>query len=780
MKYSYLYKLIILISFSGLFSSSIYAQQVEEKFIASIEVEGNLTVDAEMVKMLSRLYSKIYPVPVPVYAEDFAGAIEALWGYNYFSDVQVLAKNPEDKYLNIVIKIKELPSLNQIILVGNDKIEDEQILTALNFYRGEKVVPSRVYTRRQGVIDLYTEKGYLLAEIDGEVIELDEDGKVDIIYTISEGEKVKIENIDFRGNDSFSEKTLRKQLKKTKEDGWFRGGDFNKLEYDEDLKNLINYYKKEGYRDAEVISDSIYYTNNMTDMNIFITVEEGEKYYIRNIEFEGNEKFTTEELKLAVNLFKGDTYNYEKLLNGHVALGDLYYDIGYLYSQINIPEQPVAKDSIDIKFVILEGIPVHVNKIRIQGNSKTKEKVIRREITIKPGDIFNKNELIRSQQRLGLLNFFSQVMPNVMSVDEEKIDVVFDMEEKSTDTANMSAGYSQRDGMIGSLGLSMANVMGNGQQMYIDWQFGRIFRSFQIGFTEPWLFDTPTVAGFSLFDTRRGGDFYGFSMESKGATLRVGRRLRWPDEYFRGDWFFEYSRNRYFDVRSDIDLRNILINRMQTTRISVTQVFSRDRRINLKDPAIVAEFPRRGSSVSLATQFGGGILGGTENFIKHTFNSEWFTPTFMDFVLYQNLNVGFINMMGDENDISLQQLFFMGGSAMSIGTSLRGYKDRMVGPLSRDGYPLGGKAMMKYTTEMRFNVSTSPTVYGLVFAEAGNNWINKKFVDPFNLKRSAGLGVRLFMPMIGMIGIDFGYGFDNYELGKRVGWMPHFQFGRTF
>ena len=747
------------------------------KILGSIEVEGNTSISDDLIK----LYSELTPLPKAVFAEDFSNAVNKLWGLQSFSDIQIYSRNPKDRVVDIVIKVEELPSLNQIHLVGNKKIKEEKINEVIGLFPGKKIATVQVHRKIDEIKNLYISEGYLLAEVETETVINPETNRIDIVYTIDEGEKVTIEHISFTGNNNIRDKALRKQLSDTKENGLFKGGDFDRAKYEDDKKKLVTYYKNEGFRDAVVVSDSIYYSENQKDMSILINVEEGDRYYFRNIEFEGNEKFNDEDLVSMVGITKGENYNFEKLTKGRGVIEQFLYNDGHLFNRINFPERPVGKDSVDIQFVIYEGEPVKVNRVNITGNTKTNDKVIRRELKIKPGNIFNYALVERSQRDISILNYFSMVDMKIDVRDEENIDLNWVVEEKSTDTANMSAGFSQRDGIIGGLGLSMNNLLGNGQQLSLDWQFGKIFRSFQLTFSEPWLFDSQTLAGFSIFDIRRGGRFYGFNQESTGASLRIGRRLRWPDDFFRGDWIYSYSENSISDLEDDNDLKLFLINRLQTTQSAITQLITRDSRINLKYPALSAEFPSSGSTVSFATKFSGGLLGGTENFIKYKLNTEWYTPAIGDLVLYQNMQFGIIDVIGEQSNISLQELFFMGGTAIALGTGLRGYDERSVGPLSSSGNPLGGKTMIKLTTELRANLIRSPLIFGLLFAEAGNNWIDFDFVDPFDLKRSAGLGVRMVVPMLGMVGLDFAYGFDNLNAeGKSLGWKTHFVFGRGF
>ena len=768
--------LLVVLVYSSL-NAQISNGSRDPKILGSIEVEGNRTISDDLIK----LYSELMPLPKEVFAEDFSNAVNKLWNLQSFSDVQIYALNPADNVVDVMIKVEEYPSLNQIHIAGNKKVKEGDIKNLISLYAGQKISPSHVSSAIEKIKNLYIEKGYLLAILDAQSVVNKETNKVDVVYTINEGEKVKIEHINFSGNDNFNDKALRKQLGDTKENGLFRGGDFDRAKYEDDKKKLVGFYKKEGFRDAVVVSDSIYYSDDNKDMNLIIEIEEGDRYYFRNIEIIGNEKYDSDRIATVVGIEKGEGYNYDKLLRGRSQVEQLYYNNGHLFSTINIPERPVGEDSVDVQIAVYEGGPVKVNRINITGNTKTNDKVIRRELKIKPGYIFNYALIERSHRDISILNYFSFVDMKVDIRDEENVNLKWIVEERSTDTFNMSIGLSQRDGLVGGLGISMNNFIGNGQKLSLNWQFGQIFRTFQIGFTEPWLFDTQTLAGFSIFDIRRGGKFYGFNQQSTGASLQIGRRLRWPDDFFRGTWVYEYSQNSISNVEDDDDLQRFLINRLKTTRSSVMQVISRDSRINLKYPALSASFPSSGSTVRLSSKFSGGILGGTENFIKYELNSEWYAPAFWDLVLYNNVHLGLIDVYGEESNISLQELFFMGGSAMALGTSLRGYDERSVGPLSSSGNPLGGKTMMKLTTEIRKNVLPNPLVIGVLFAEAGNNWFDIDFVDPFDLKRSAGFGFRIAVPMMGMVGLDIGYGFDNLNAdGKSKGWKTQFRFGQGF
>jgi outer membrane protein insertion porin family len=366
--------------------------------------------------------------------------------------------------------------------------------------------------------------------------------------------------------------------------------------------------------------------------------------------------------------------------------------------------------------------------------------------------------------------------------DNKHVNLEVTVEEKSTDMANMSAGFSQRDGLIGSIGLAFNNFSlthpftgGDGQRLTFDWQFGRIYRSVSVGFTEPWLFNTPTLIGFSLFNTRTGGGFYPWDRRDIGGSVHIGRRFQWPDNFFRGDWIARYSNSQISNIRDpELLSRYVRSGALQNIQqMSITQIISRDSR---NQP----EFPTMGSVHSLSIQLSGGPLGGDAHYLKSIFTMEWFMPLPFNFVLYSKNKYGVIENIQQNSIIQFGEYFYLGGSGLGFAESLRGYDDGQVGPLTASGSPIGGKSMVINSLELRFPIAPNPTIFGLFFMEGGNSWETIGETDPFDLRRSVGAGVRLFMPMIGIIGIDFGYGFDHYNaLGRREGqWKVHFQFGK--
>lgn len=768
--------LVLPLLFSVLIVSGLHAQAGKGRSIkvASISVEGNQTADANFIKLNSGLTSG-----ATVTGEDIQKGIKQLWGLNLFSDIKVILDKEVDNAVYLTIRVVEYPRLEKIELEGNDKVKKKDIEKQLEFYKGQVLGPKEIRKAETRIKKLYQDKGYLLAEVNSSIRDGAQPARKILRVKINEGNKVVIEGIRFHDNKFFTNKKLRKQLKDTEENGFwfFGGGDFDTEKYAEDLKKLVAFYRKEGFRDAEVVRDSISYGPAKRDMFIDIWVNEGTRYYFGDITWQGNELYSSEILAQYLNFKKGDIYNKEKIERAvFERIGNLYYDAGYIYAGITPQEIPVGLDTVNVHFRVVEGNAVKIRKINIAGNTKTKEKVIRRQLRIHPGDTFSREALVRSQREIFILNYFADVRPDVQPISDEEVDIMLEVEEKSTDTANMSAGFSERDKLIGSVGVTMNNFFGNGQTLSFNLNFGRAFRSFQIGFTEPWFLDTPTLIGLSLFDTKRDSRFTGYDQRSQGATARLGRRLSWPDNFFRADWIYRIDRTDLTNFSQIIIDRNpsgIIDQNWPLTTSGITQIISRN---SLDRP----EFPTSGSRFSISTELTGGPLGGNVSFHKHILQNDWFSPIFLNFVLMSSMQAGYIEGFGDDTkNIPFLELFFMGGEGLSRSIALRGYND----PLSNSVTEDGGKVMFKYSTELRFPISPNPTIFGLFFAEAGNTWATLPETDIFDLRRSVGFGLRIFMPMLGIIGFDYAYGFDNidFSTGKKFGdWKPHFVFGRSF
>ncbi|MCK5453915.1 MAG: outer membrane protein assembly factor BamA [Calditrichia bacterium] len=762
--------LILLIAVEG------YTQPQKFK-INNIRIEGNERADSSIIILNSGLRPG-----KEITSEDIQKAVKNLWSLKLFSDVKIFVEKQTYSGLDLLIRLEEFPRLDGWVVEGNDKLKKKDIDTELQFYKGMVLTPFKIYKGKRNLIKKYKEEGYLLAQVNIDTVYRN---KYEVLaeVKIDEGQKVQVKQIRIFGNKYLTENELKKQFSGIKEDRWWRGADFNEKKYHEDLSNLLNYCRKKGFRDAEIVKDSIYYSENKKDMFIDIYINENQQYYFGKVTFDGNTVFSDAELRAQLLFNRGDIYNqeeFEKSIRENIQ--NLYYNQGYLFANIQPLEIPAGVDTVDINLRVNEGSVVRIKEIIITGNTKTNEKVVRRELKIYPGDTFNRARLERSVRDVWVLNFFANVVPDVKLIegDDKHINLEVNVEEKSTDTANMSAGYSQRDGMIGSIGLALNNFSlahplggGDGQRLAFDWYFGRYYRSVSLSFTEPWTFNTPTLTGFSLFNTRSGGGFYPWDRTVRGGSVQLGRRFQWPDNYFRGDWILRVAETKIFNIRDPELLDSYIFYDRPTTQISLTQIIQRDSRNR-------PEFPTQGTVYSLMTELSGGPLQGDEDYLKNIFTVEWYIPTFAGFVLYTQSKLGVISGLHKNFYINPGELFYMGGSGLSFSEGLRGYDEGVVGPISASGQPLGGQSMFKFSAEFRIPIAPNPVIFGLFFLEAGNVWATFDETNLQDLRRGIGFGVRLFMPMIGIIGVDFGYGVDYFTpRGFRTAkWKTHFQFGR--
>ncbi len=764
-------KIFLIVCFFGITNIS-WGQESSLGLLLQLSVSGTKTTDESMIKSWSGLTEG-----EQVTYEDIQRAIKQLWGWGVFSDIRILLDQRTRDGLFMTIQVEEYPKLERIVIEGNKKFKNDEIEREIDLFRGQVLSLNQIANARKKLLNKYAEDGYTLTTIDMETYESDEEGRAVLQISINEGQKVQIKRIQFFGNEAFDDNTLRKQMKETKEDRWWRGADFDKEEYENDKDNVLSYYWNHGYRDAVIVKDSLYYDSAKKDMFIDIWVNEGTCYYVGDIMWEGNALFTVNELESLLDFKKGDVFSQEKLTTAiNENIGGAYYDIGHIYAQITPREVFRSGDTLDVQFFIDEGNPVKIRRIHITGNTRTKDRVIRRELQIRPGDVFSRELLVRSHRDLMVLNYFANVIPDVTPIDQEHLDLSFEVEEKSTDTATLSAGWSEIDRFVGNVGFNMMNLFGNGQQLSLSWNFGRYYRSFSLSFTEPYFLSTQTLIGGSVYDTKRDRYYIGYRQRSQGFSLHFGRRFKWPDDYFRGDWIYSLDRTELSDF-SDYYLtynpNNIVNENWPLISSGITQVISRNSLNH-------AEFPTKGSKVSLSTELNAKFLGGNVSYHKHVFSAEFFHPTIISkLILLTRVQFGFMESFGNGKGIPYLDHFFMGGSGLSRSIPLRGYDD----PLAGGGYSgWGGKTMIQTTAEFRFPILANPTMFGLIFAEAGNTWEDLDSTDPFDLLRSVGIGARLYMPMVGLLGVDYAYGFDQLdEYGRKYGaWKPQFVFGRSF
>lgn len=797
MRATYLIGLLILVTSS-------WAQQLDSFRLQDVKVEGNERASAQVIQSTSRLYPGRTVTGI-----DIQRGIRRLWELGFFSNIQVYMDEEREDSLVLRIAVEEYASLESIVLEGDKKIGNRKILEAIELKSPQILSEYAISEAVRKVKKLYHEDGFLNVEVSAEREPGNHPHGQILKISIVENKKVRLRRIRFEGNEEISSLMLRLQLKDTKQWRWylFWRSPFDRDKYEADLNKIVEYYRDRGFRDARVVQDSVLVTRKGRRLELLIQIHEGNPYYYRNFSWEGNTLHSDEKLEAALGFKKGDLYN-EKAFAEAVSqkVHPVYMDEGYLYSRVEPVEYPVGKDSLDVVFNIVENQEVSVRYINITGNGRTRDYVIRRELRINPGDTFSYEKLGRSQRDIWILNFFENVEPNVLPVDEDEVDLSIKVTERSTDRANLSVGYTEQFGMIGGGGLEFTNLLGTGQQLNLSYNRGAqtgmglypgarqaSYQSFSISLLNPWLLNTPNLVGMSAFYTQRGRSpiqtyYWDFDIRQWGGSVRWGRRFRWPDSFFRGTWIFRGSDKRYIGDRENL-LKSIIgahpedikqnkdgADYISTIGISVTQSITRDSRNR-------PEFPTVGSEMNWVTTLSGSILGGNEDFHKHVFNLKWYVPVVGKLVFHQMVKMGVIKQIlepGDRSILPPEEKFLMGGTGIPYGEMLRGYLDNTVGPFA-GGRPLGGTVMLKYSTELRLMLSENPTIYTLAFMDMGNAWLNLSYVDPFNLKRSAGVGVRMFMPMLGMLGLDLGYGFDPVmsESGPH-GWEIHFIFGLPF
>lgn len=803
-------KILSIALLSILLISNVFAQSPQEINLKGIEVEGNTLTNSDVIIFTSGLKEGNV-----LKAGDFSRGIKQLWKSGLFNDVQIYINEETEEGISVIIAVDEAPVLGEILITGDKKVSKTKIKEAIGLRTGQRIPDFKIEAGQSKVLDLYSEEGFLLATVDVSMQEAKVDTSItnqkiventrDMKVNIREGNRVKIGKIIFNGNENISDRKLRKTLKDTKQQRWyfFWRSSFDDNKYQDDKEKLKAFYQKRGYRDAMVVADSISYSEDKKKMDIWLTVNEGPKYYYRNFSWDGNKLYTDEQLNSALGISKGEAYNEEDLQKGiYERAQSLYMDKGYIYSNI-IPEiSPVGKDSIDVHFSVIENQKVYVRNIIISGNTRTRENVIRRELKLYPGDVFSRQKLIRSQREVWILNYFGNVVPDVIPVDDDKVDLEITVEEKSSERANLNVGYTKEYGMTGGGGIEFMNFRGKGQRFMLSAATGLSggssynyqtasqrsqYHSFSLSFTDPMINDTPNLVGGSLFYSFRGKStqyYYPLDLTVLGGSLMWGRRFRWPDDFFRGQWGFQITNKIYNGTQEDLDLYTGGLK--QSVGVNISQTITRDSRDR-------PEFTTTGSRMVWNTTLSGGVLGGNEDFHKHVLSLELYSPLISKFVLVNTIKAGVIGKLasrGDERSIiPYDERFIMGGNGIPYGNMLRGYDDNAIGPLSSRGSPIGGNSMLRFTTELRFPLSENPVIYALAFAEMGNVWENKDMTEPFrltrtgplNLKRAAGVGIRFFMPMIGMLGFDIGYGFDDITgSGEPQGWKTTITFGQQF
>ena len=806
--------------------------------IAGIIVTGTNFYDKNVLVALSGL-APGQKIRIP--GEDISKAITTLWKQKLFDDVKIKVVEVIDDKVSLEIQLREKPRLSTFTIKGLRKGKANSLREELTLKAGQIVTENLISTTKAQIQKHFIDKGFLDATASIEVLPDDEKrntAKMRILVT--QGPKVKITSIDFEGNQAITDRKLRRVLKKTKEKRRFLAkSKYIETDYEEDKLKIIEKYLTLGYRDAELVSDTIYRKADKS-IGIRITVNEGNKYFFRNINFLGNTKYTSKRLHEILKIKRGDIYN-QSILDSRLNMSQteldistLYMDDGYLFFRIEPVEVLVENDSIDLELRIYEGPQARINKVTVTGNTKTSDHVILRELRTKPGMLFSRSDITRSLRELASVGYFNPEALNVNPVPHPEngtVDIEYKVEERPNDQIELSAGWGARS-VVGQLGLSLNNFStrklfdprqwspipsGDGQRLslrMISNGFG--FQSYNASFTEPWLGGKkPNALSVSIFhsiqsNAYRRGEALRSALYTTGVTIGLGKRLSWPDDFF----VLQYSLNlqRYNNVYNAFGTSNIpSIPEGESNSLSLRLVLMR----NSTDQPI---YPRRGSNISASVQFTPpySLVNNKDysriqeseryrwlEFHKWKFDATFFTPIVDKLVIMTRVNFGFIGMYRSAVGMTPFERFWVGGAGL-MGfnfdgrelISLRGYQDNTLTPIRVNrvqtsagvlDQPVreGGTIYNRYTFELRYPVSLNPqaTVFPLIFAEAGGAWLRFRDFNPFQVNRSVGVGVRIFLPMFGMIGLDYGYGFD-VPAGSTDGQFNrgnfHFLIGQQF
>ena len=833
--------------------------------IGGITVSGVEYLDQNVLIMLSGL--KI-GAKVDIPGEDITNAVKKLWDQGLFEDISISATRVQGDMVFLDIYLLERPRLTKFSFKGVKKSEADDIRDNMRLTRGDVVTDNLLVRINNIIIGYFGDKGFLDVDVDTRQIQdTTKPNNVILEIVIDKNAKVKIYEINVHGNEFLTTEKVKAAFKETKEKGLFRplygidklfidvvwdalrlkfpmmiedvqsyinetiririfkSSKFIENNYEDDIRNLIAKYNEFGYRDAQVVKDSLSRNPDGT-LNIDVWIDEGNQYYFRNITWVGNTKYTSEYLNTILKIQRGAVYN-QDLLTTNLSfnpagydISSLYLDDGYLFFNVEPVEVLVENDSIDLEIRIREGKQATINKVMVRGNTKTNDHVVIREIKTRPGELFSREAIIRTVRELGQLKYFNPetIAPDVLPNPEEgTVDIIYSVEETSADQIELSGGWGYGR-IIGTLGVSFNNFSlrnffkkgawrpipsGDGQKLSLRIQsYGRGYISYSASFTEPWLggrkpnsfsvsyYHSMYSNGLPRSDTNRS------YFKINGLTFGLGQRLKWPDDFFtlyQGINLQRYDLHKYTTIFTFGDGSGTYHN------FNYNIVLGR----NSTAPSYI--YPRTGSNLSFSVEFTPpySIFSDADytkmsdnekykwiEYHKWKFEATYFLEVAPKFVIMGRLKYGFLGSYNSEIGITPFERFYLGGDGLSgynnmdgreiIG--MRGYGNETLTPYYYQDRNVGGTVYCKYTLEMRYPLSLNPsaTIYALAFLEAGKAWLYHPMFNPFDLYRSAGFGMRVFLPMFGMLGLDWGYGFDDVPgLPGANGGQFHFSINQS-
>lgn len=819
-------------------SSTINYEKGKEYVLGGITVTGLQKFSEETVRVYTGLTNGL-PIKLP--GDKLTSAIKKLYESKQFGDVDVYLSKVDGNTIYLQFDVTELPQLNRVKINGISKSKAKELREESELKTGAQVTDNLIITTRNYIKKKYTDKGFLKTKVSLDTKrDTTDTNSVDMKIFIDKGARIKIKEIIFKGNSALSNSKLRGAMKNTKRKFFGRFWKSSKYildDYQEDLKNIIDTYSQLGYRDARILSDKLVWNDNNT-INLEIDLEEGRQYRFKEILFVGNKKYTKEFLTRFLKIQKGDIYN-GKVLKERIS-GDgtpdsqdiqtFYQNNGYLFSSVNAVETKVSNDSITVEIRIREDEQATIRKVSVAGNDKTNDHVIYRELRVKPGDLFSRENIIRSIREIGQLGFFdTNVTPDVVPDYQNKTaDIEFSVVEKGGSQIELQGGYGGGS-FIGTLGLSFNNFslknifnrkayrplpMGDGQSLSLRLQASRTFNTYSFSFTEPWLGGkTPQSLSFSVylsnqyqFNFNTGNVDKDQSLSILGASIGLAKRLKWPDDYFSLSQTISYQQIELNNYAYSLGA-SLFLDQGTLNNLAYTVALGR----NSAGPSLI--FPTYGSDFSIRAKatFPYSLVNGKDyeepenatsdetkayladkykwlEYYKISAKGKWYTALAKKLVLMSNFEIGYLGTYNNKLGLTPVERYFVGGDGIAQGqldgrevVGLRGYENSS---LSSSG---GGSIYNKFQLELRYSITDKPSasIYTLGFIEAGNSYDNFKGYNPFELKRSAGVGVRIFMPAFGLLGIDFAHGFDSLPGDvslnpTKSGWQTHFIIGRQF
>ena len=816
-------------------TSKIDYERGKEYILGGFTVTGLQKFTESTVKVYTGL---IEGQPIKLPGDKLTSAIKKLYESKQFSAVDVYLSKIDGTTVYLQFDVVELPKLNNVNITGVSKSKSKELIKETELKRGVQVTDNLIVTTRNYITKKYTDKGFLKTKVSlNTKKDTTDTNTVNMFIHIDKGDRIKIKNIDFVGNKALSEGKLRGLMKNTKEKflgRFWKSSKYIEDDFKEDLENVLERYSELGFRDARILNNQLTWNEDNT-INLEIELEEGRQYRFGDILFVGNKKYTDDFLNQFLKIEKGDVYN-GKVLKERIS-GDgtpdsqdiqtLYHNNGYLFSSVNAVETQVKNDSITVEIRIREDEPATIRKVTVVGNDKTNDHVIYRELRVKPGDLFSRRDIIRSIREIGQLGFFdTNVVPDVKPDYQNKTaDIEFAVVEKGGSQIELQGGFGGGS-FIGTLGLSFNNFsvrnifnkdaytplpMGDGQSLSLRLQASRTNNTYSLSFTEPWLGGKkPQSLSFSIyfsnqyrFDFRTNTVDRGQSLGILGASVGLAKRLQWPDDFFTLSQNVSYQRIALDNFPYRVGNSNSILNNGDLNNLSYTVSLSR----NSAGPSLI--FPTYGSEFSLRAKatFPYSLVNGKDlteptnltneerqdfladrykwlEYYKLSAKGKWYTALANKLVLMSNFELGYLGSYNSDLGLTPVERYFVGGDGIAQGqldgreiVGLRGYANNQISSIE------GGSIYNKFQLELRYSITDKPSasIYTLGFLEAGNAYDNFSTFNPFELKRSAGLGVRIFMPAFGLLGIDFAHGFDPLPgQTEKSGWQTHFIIGRQF